>query len=175
MFRYALPTLLAASCLLACQAFSTGPARVASTGTQAQTQTVTTSTSTSQRSWCPVAFKSSSSSSSLAMGVMNDFLTGQDSSKRASDNENYLATLQQRVERINRLEADVEELGDDELEQKTSEFRERLAKGEDLNGSLLEETFAVVREAAWYVHIRLLYLVCVCVCVCVYAAAECCY
>jgi preprotein translocase subunit SecA len=64
-------------------------------------------------------------------------------------------------------------LGDDELEQKTSEFRERLAKGEDLNGSLLEETFAVVREAAWYVHIRLLYLVCVCVCV--YAAAECCY
>jgi preprotein translocase subunit SecA len=86
------------------------------------------------------------------MGVMNDFLTGQDSSKRASDNEKYMASLQQRVVKINALEATIEDLGDDELELKTNEFRERLAKGEDLNGSLLEEAFAVVREAAWYVN-----------------------
>jgi preprotein translocase subunit SecA len=82
---------------------------------------------------------------------MEEFLTGQDSSKRASDNEKYMASQQQRVLKINALEVDVEELGDDELEAKTTEFRERLAKGEDLNGPLLEEAFAVVREAAWYV------------------------
>jgi preprotein translocase subunit SecA len=29
------------------------------------------------------------------------------------------------------------------------EFRERLKKGEDINGKILEEAFAVVREAAW--------------------------
>lgn len=84
---------------------------------------------------------------------MEEFLTGQDSSKRASDNEKYMASLQTRVEKINKLEADIEEMGDDELEQKTTEFRERLAKGEDLNGPLLEEAFAVVREAAWYVKL----------------------
>jgi preprotein translocase subunit SecA len=83
---------------------------------------------------------------------MEEFLTGQDSSKRASDNEKYTASQQQRVLKINALEVDVEELGDDELEAKTTEFRERLAKGEDLNGPLLEEAFAVVREAAWYVN-----------------------
>jgi preprotein translocase subunit SecA len=82
---------------------------------------------------------------------MEEFLTGQDSSKRASDNEKYMASQQERVLKINALEVDVEELGDDELEAKTTEFRERLAKGEDLNGPLLEEAFAVVREAAWYV------------------------
>jgi preprotein translocase subunit SecA len=82
---------------------------------------------------------------------MEEFLTGQDSSKRASDNEKYMVSQQERVLKINALEVDVEELGDDELEAKTTEFRERLAKGEDLNGPLLEEAFAVVREAAWYV------------------------
>ncbi len=40
-------------------------------------------------------------------------------------------------------------MGDDELQAKTTEFKERLAKGEDINGPLLEEAFAVVREAAW--------------------------
>ena len=38
---------------------------------------------------------------------------------------------------------------DDELAAKTTEFRERLAKGEELNGGILTEAFAVVREAAW--------------------------
>jgi preprotein translocase subunit SecA len=57
--------------------------------------------------------------------------------------------LQKRVDRINGLESTVEDLGDDELQAKTQEFRKRLAGGEDLNGPLLEEAFAVVREAAW--------------------------
>jgi preprotein translocase subunit SecA len=51
--------------------------------------------------------------------------------------------------KINALESTIEELGDDELRRKTEEFRVRLVKGEDINGPLLEEAFAVVREAAW--------------------------
>lgn len=85
------------------------------------------------------------------MGVMEDFLTGSDAATREKQNKEYLATLQKRVDRINDLEATVEDLGDDELEAKTAEFRDRLTKGEDINGVLLEEAFAVVREAAWYV------------------------
>jgi hypothetical protein len=92
-----------------------------------------------------------SSSSQLAMGIMEDFLSGQDSSKRESDNRKYLKSLQKRVENINALEAEIEDLDDDELEAKTSEFQARLKSGEDINGKLLEEAFAVVREAAWCV------------------------
>ena len=83
--------------------------------------------------------------------VLQDFLSGQDDEKRKRDNEKYLKQLQTRVDRINALEPSVEDLGDDELQQKTLGFKERLAKGEDLNGKLLEEAFAVVREAAWRV------------------------
>jgi len=85
------------------------------------------------------------------MGIMEDFLSGADKSTREADNKKYLETLQKRVEAINALESDIEELGDDELQAKTAEFRARLQKGEDLNGPLLEEAFAVVREAAWCV------------------------
>jgi len=91
------------------------------------------------------------SKTSLNMGVMEDFLTGRDAAQRESENKKYLEELQKRVDRITELEATIEELGDDELEAKTKEFKERLAKGEDINGPLLEEAFAVVREAAWYV------------------------
>jgi len=55
------------------------------------------------------------------------------------------------VERINALESSVEELGDEEVLAKTAEFRRRLADGEDPSGPLLEEAFALVREAAWRV------------------------
>jgi SecA DEAD-like domain len=91
---------------------------------------------------CPAA-------TALCMGIMEDFLTGQDKSSREKENTKYLEAQQERVNRINALEADVEALDDDELVAKTQEFRERLASGEDLNGNLLEEAFAVVREAAW--------------------------
>jgi preprotein translocase subunit SecA len=53
-----------------------------------------------------------------------------------------------RVKRINALEDDIEALEDAELAAKTSEFRKRLAAGES-EDDLLEEVFAVVREAAW--------------------------
>ena len=89
------------------------------------------------------------STSSLQMGVVEDFLAGTDNEKRKEKNEKYLATLTQRVERINALESKIEDLGDDELLAKTQEFKKRLKDGEDINGKILEEAFAVVREAAW--------------------------
>jgi len=85
----------------------------------------------------------------MDMGKMEEFMTGKDDKSRQDDNDTYLAGVQKRVDRINKLEADIEELGDDELTAKTEEFKARLQKGEDINGPILEETFAVVREAAW--------------------------
>lgn len=82
---------------------------------------------------------------------MEEFLSDTDSSNREVENKQYLATLTSRVERINALETDIEDLSDDELVSKTDEFRLRLKNGEDINGKILEEAFAVVREAAWYV------------------------
>eukprot|EP00559_Dactyliosolen_fragilissimus_P006822 CAMPEP_0184870714 /NCGR_PEP_ID=MMETSP0580-20130426/38518_1 /TAXON_ID=1118495 /ORGANISM="Dactyliosolen fragilissimus" /LENGTH=943 /DNA_ID=CAMNT_0027372957 /DNA_START=312 /DNA_END=3143 /DNA_ORIENTATION=+ len=85
------------------------------------------------------------------MNIMEDFLAGTDNAKRDGDNKNYLEKLQLRVDKINSLEPDIEELGDEELLAKTNEFRSRLKDGEDINGKILEEAFAVVREAAWRV------------------------
>src|SRR5712692_8395242 len=48
---------------------------------------------------------------------------------------------------INALEPEMQALSDDGLRQKTAEYRQRLANGEDLN-ELLIEAFATVREAA---------------------------
>ncbi|CAJ1966772.1 unnamed protein product [Cylindrotheca closterium] len=87
----------------------------------------------------------------LSMGFFEDFVASSDEKTRKADNDKYLAQLQGRVDRINGQEASIEDLGDDELQAKTTEFKKRLAGGEDINGSLLEEAFAVVREAAWRV------------------------
>jgi preprotein translocase subunit SecA len=51
------------------------------------------------------------------------------------------------VEKINELETTISALKEDELRQKTSEFRQRLANGETLD-ELLPEAFAVVRETS---------------------------
>ena len=51
------------------------------------------------------------------------------------------------VEDTNDLEPELEELSDEELRDKTTEFRGRLLAGEDLD-NLLPEAFAVVREAS---------------------------
>ena len=99
-----------------------------------------------------------STESALSMGVMEDFITGSDTKTRDTENQSYLAELQKRVDRINGLEPSIEDLGDDELQAKTEEFRARLKDGEDINGPILEEMFAVVREAAWYVSSISIYL-----------------
>lgn len=83
------------------------------------------------------------------MGLVEDFVAGSDEKTRNKGNEKYLATLQERVDRINGLEETIEDLGDEELKAKTDSLRQRLKNGEDINGPLLEEAFAVVREAAW--------------------------
>jgi len=50
------------------------------------------------------------------------------------------------VDAINRLEAEMEKLSDDQLKAKTDEFKKRLAREEN-EDDMLPEAFAVVREA----------------------------
>ena len=64
-----------------------------------------------------------------------------------SANDRKLKPLRARVNRINALEPMMEALSDSALKGKTAEFRKRLADGATLD-SLLEEAFAVTREAA---------------------------
>ncbi|MDJ0498246.1 MAG: preprotein translocase subunit SecA, partial [Acidimicrobiia bacterium] len=61
-----------------------------------------------------------------------------------------LKELQQLVEMVNGLEAEIQSLTDDQLRGKTDEFRKRLVDGETLD-DIEAEAFAVVREAAWRV------------------------
>ncbi|MHC1480086.1 preprotein translocase subunit SecA [Frateuria aurantia] len=64
-----------------------------------------------------------------------------------SRNERVLRQLSKSVARINALEPEFEQLSDDQLREKTEQFRQRLAAGETLD-ALLPEAFATVREAA---------------------------
>nr|WP_321439831.1 preprotein translocase subunit SecA [uncultured Hyphomonas sp.] len=64
-----------------------------------------------------------------------------------SANDRKLKPLRARVNRINALEPMMEALSDSALKGKTAEFRKRLADGATLD-SLLEEAFAVTREAS---------------------------
>jgi len=64
-----------------------------------------------------------------------------------SRNDRIIKKLKQRVIQINQLEASMQALDDDQLKQKTDEFRQRFASGETLE-QLLNEAFAVCREAA---------------------------
>ena len=62
-------------------------------------------------------------------------------------NDRIIKKLKKEVEKINQLEPQIESLTDKELAAKTTEFRNRLNKGENLD-DLTYEAFAVVREAA---------------------------
>jgi preprotein translocase subunit SecA len=62
-------------------------------------------------------------------------------------NERDINRLKPWLAQINSLEAGVRQLSDTALAGKTSEFKQRLAKGETLD-ALLPEAFAVVREAS---------------------------
>lgn len=64
-----------------------------------------------------------------------------------SSNDRMVKKLSQSVEAINALEASYESLSDEDLQNKTGEFRARLTKGESLN-DILPDAFATVREAA---------------------------
>lgn len=66
------------------------------------------------------------------------------------DNDDQLARYKQRVQRINALESSIEDLSDVQLQAKTAYFRQQLTSGKSTD-SLLEEAFAVVREASFRV------------------------
>jgi len=62
-------------------------------------------------------------------------------------NERVLKDLWPVVRKVNSLEEAISRLSNDELKNKTNEFKERIAKGESLD-DLLPEAFAVVREVS---------------------------
>ncbi len=64
-----------------------------------------------------------------------------------SANDRFIKKQYKLVNKINSLEPSMEALSDEELRNKTVEFRDRLKLGETLD-DLLPEAFAVVREAA---------------------------
>ena len=63
-----------------------------------------------------------------------------------SVNERIVKSLAVDVSKINALEPQISALSDEQLKEKTAEFKERLVKGATVD-SLLHEAFAVVREA----------------------------
>ena len=63
-----------------------------------------------------------------------------------SKNDRVLKAIQPMVNRINKLEPEMQKLSDEELAGKTVEFKQRYGQGESLD-DLLYEAFAVAREA----------------------------
>ncbi len=64
-----------------------------------------------------------------------------------SRNDRIVKKLKQRVVRISQLEETLQSLSDEQLSQKTGEFKQRIESGETLE-QLLDEAFAVCREAS---------------------------
>ncbi len=64
-----------------------------------------------------------------------------------SRNDRLLKQYRATVQTINKLEAEMAKLSDDQLRDKTVQFKQRVEKGETLD-ALLPEAFAVVREAS---------------------------
>ncbi len=71
-----------------------------------------------------------------------------------TQNEREIKRLRPLVVEINALEPTIQKLTDEQLREKTVEFRKRVADGASLD-ALLIEAFAVVREAGWRaLHMR---------------------
>ena len=64
-----------------------------------------------------------------------------------SRNDRFLKKLEKQVQQINALEAEYEALSDDQLKQKTQEFKQLLSEGKTLD-DILPLAFATVREAS---------------------------
>lgn len=64
-----------------------------------------------------------------------------------SRNDRYLKKLQKQIQHINGLEEQFVALSDEQLKQKTAEFKQRLADGASVD-DILSEAFATVREAS---------------------------
>ena len=74
-------------------------------------------------------------------------LTGLFKKVFGSKNDRELKRMSKVVKTINALEDDLEKLTDEQLKQKTVEYRQRLSEGEALD-KILPEAFATVREAS---------------------------
>lgn len=70
--------------------------------------------------------------------------------KLFDENAKEINKINKIVEQINQREGEIKALSDQQLQEKTTQFKERLAKGETLD-DILPEAFAVVREASWRV------------------------
>ncbi|WP_035239395.1 preprotein translocase subunit SecA [Desulfobacter vibrioformis] len=64
-----------------------------------------------------------------------------------SRNDRILKQIQPIIDQINELEPQIQALSDTQIDEKTTEFKNRLAKGEALD-NILPEAFALVREAS---------------------------
>ncbi len=64
-----------------------------------------------------------------------------------NSNKREINTLTKKIAPIEALAKDMEQLSDEQLKEKTNEFKERLANGETLD-DIMAEAYAVVREAA---------------------------
>ena len=64
-----------------------------------------------------------------------------------SRNDRLLKQYRKTADRVNALESQFEQLGDDALRAKTQEFKDRIGRGEALD-DILPEAFAVVREGS---------------------------
>jgi preprotein translocase subunit SecA len=64
-----------------------------------------------------------------------------------SSNDRELRKMQKTVDRINQLEPDFQVLSDQQLQEKTAEYKSRIDQGETLD-EILPEAFATVRETA---------------------------
>ena len=64
-----------------------------------------------------------------------------------SSNDRQISKFRPIVDKVNKLESEFAALQDKELKSKTSDFKLRLSKGENLE-AILPEAFATVREAA---------------------------
>ncbi|MDP2934451.1 MAG: preprotein translocase subunit SecA, partial [bacterium] len=62
-------------------------------------------------------------------------------------NKRHLNKIQPMVEEINKLESEFEHFSNEELKNKTNEFKKRIKEGASLD-DILSEAFAVIREAA---------------------------
>lgn len=62
-------------------------------------------------------------------------------------NEKYIKSLGPIIKKINSFEPELEKLSDEQIKEKTKDFKNRIAKGESLD-NILPEAFALVREAS---------------------------
>ena len=64
-----------------------------------------------------------------------------------STNQRKVSALKPMVDKINQLETQIAQLSDNQLKEKTEEFKKRLSNKENLD-QILPEAFATVREAS---------------------------